>query len=242
MTQHSPTTLEELNAFVDNELDSDERADLIKDIGRHEMIARQLAELYQLKNLVALSYRDPPLPSDRGPNVVRRPLAVRALAASLLLSLGISGGWVAQQNLAAHDAPRFSELAHSDARGELAATDKLVMHINALDDQRVQRVLDTAEQLLRKRHAEHRPMQIEVIANESGLGVLRADSPYAGRIAQLYSAHDGNISFKACGIAMAIAREDEGREVQLLPEAKPVDAALEQILRRLKSGWSYAKG
>jgi intracellular sulfur oxidation DsrE/DsrF family protein len=42
---------------------------------------------------------------------------------------------------------------------------------------------------------------------------------------------------------MQNARLSEGiDEVKLLPQAQKIDAALEQILRRLKAGWAYIRG
>lgn len=41
---------------------------------------------------------------------------------------------------------------------------------------------------------------------------------------------------------MENARLAEGAEVRLLPEARRVPVALEQILSRLREGWTYVRG
>ena len=70
--------------------------------------------------------------------------------------------------------------------------------------------------------------------------MLRKGSPYAKRIHQIVESNE-NVSFLACGIAMENAKLKEGHDITLIPDAHKIDAALEQILRRLKAGWLYVR-
>ena len=81
-------------------------------------------------------------------------------------------------------------------------------------------------------------MQLKFVANAEGLAVLRENSPYADRI-KLLSEQYNNVEFLACGIAMKTAQLKEKKEVVLLPEAKKIPAALNEILERLEAGWTY---
>ena len=85
-------------------------------------------------------------------------------------------------------------------------------------------------------------MQLEIVANAQGLAMLRDGSPFGKRIEAISNLYD-NVAFLACGIAIQNVRLKEGiDEVKLLPQAQQIDAALEQILRRLKAGWAYVRG
>ena len=83
-------------------------------------------------------------------------------------------------------------------------------------------------------------MDLEVVVNAQGLGLLRDNSPYASKVKKLVSDYD-NIAFLACGQAKENARLKEGRDIELLPEAVQVPAALDLILSRIKKGWLYVK-
>jgi intracellular sulfur oxidation DsrE/DsrF family protein len=110
-----------------------------------------------------------------------------------------------------------------------------------MDDARITKVLNETEHLLALSKQRDRPLQLEIVANASALGMLRKGSPYARRIHQLAS-ENANVTFLACGFAMENAKLKEGHEIKLIPDAHKVDAALEQILRRLKAGWLYVRG
>ena len=71
--------------------------------------------------------------------------------------------------------------------------------------------------------------------------MLRQGSPFTQRIEKIATQYH-NASFLACGIAMETAKLKEGREIQLIPVAQRVPAALDRILMRLEDGWMYIKG
>lgn len=71
--------------------------------------------------------------------------------------------------------------------------------------------------------------------------MLRAGSPFEGRIKSIVSKYD-NVTFLACGRAKILAGFIEGREIHLLPEAIEIPAAIDQILKRLQMGWTYIRG
>ena len=84
-------------------------------------------------------------------------------------------------------------------------------------------------------------MQLEVVANAEGLKLLRADtSPYPERIRRM-ALQFNNISFLACNRAIEKLRMN-GIDVHLLPEARVIPGALEEIVDRLQQGWVYIRG
>lgn len=232
---------EQLCTYVDNQLAAKERADVLAALKEDTELARQLNELQELKEWVRLAYQNPPQPvtveRNATPTSARQ---WRAAAASVVLLLvgGLTGWWLhtpTGDNLG----PRFHELAQAPSVAQ--SNGKVLIHISDMDPARITHALDEAETLLRDSRQHHHPLQLEVVANAAGLGLLRAGSPFRRRIQSLASQYD-NVAFLACGIAMENARLKEGHDVKLLPEAQPIDAALEQILRRLKAGWAYIRG
>ena len=118
---------------------------------------------------------------------------------------------------------------------------KILLHISTAAPERVNAALDAAEEILADSRERGKNTRLEIVANAEGLAMLREGSPYAQRIQRMIEQYE-SISFKACGIAMETANLKEGIEVKLLPEAERVDAALDQILTRLRQGWTYIRG
>lgn len=233
MTQESISNAQ-LNAFIDRQLDATERVEILAAVQQDNNLSQELAELSQLKEWVRFTYQQPPQPAIAAKSIF--PLqAVQGIAASLLLGLGVIGGWWAHTPV---PGPSFHELARFESIP--AASEKVLMHISKMDETKITTALDKAEQLLRASREKNRPLQLEIVANAEGLGLLRQGSPFSGRVQAISRQHD-NVAFLACGIAMENVRLKEGREAELLPEARKIDAALEQILRRLKQGWTYVK-
>ena len=116
----------------------------------------------------------------------------------------------------------------------------MILHIDSADRARAVRALDDAEQLLIADRNEGQTLQLEVIANAEALGILLTDSPYAQRIREIATRYD-NVSFLACGRTVEKFRLKNGMQAMLLPEVRVVSAALEQIVLRLRQGWTYVK-
>jgi intracellular sulfur oxidation DsrE/DsrF family protein len=79
---------------------------------------------------------------------------------------------------------------------------------------------------------------MEIVANGSGLDILRADvSQYAQRIEAL-RANYPNLTLVACGLTVQRLR-DQGVVVRRIPNTVVSTSALEQIVRRIHEGWTY---
>ena len=60
---------EQLNALLDNELDDAERARLFESIRNDKDLSARYCKLRQVKEMVTLSYNDPPLPKNGIPGL-----------------------------------------------------------------------------------------------------------------------------------------------------------------------------
>lgn len=240
MSEHERVTEEQLNAFLDGQLDARERQHVLEAVQNDEALARRLHELRLLMDEMSLAYHKPPgmerTPATSSRHASRLGLGVSAAA---LFLMGLFGAWFGQAMMQDGRPNSIRDIAGINTA--TSVPDKLIVHINAMDKSRIEKVLQTTETLLKANATREHPLRVEVIANAEGLGMLRRGSPYAKRIHAIAQS-DEHVRFLACGIAMEAARLKEGEEIALIPEAHKVDAALEQILRRLKQGWTYVKG
>lgn len=238
MSSNEPLSEERLGAFLDDQLDARERFLVLEALRRDEALAARVAELRRDMEMVALAYRDPPR-ADAAPAAVRRGGGRWTWVAGALLVAGVAAGWLVHGWLPGAQRAQLRDLAQLDPTAPGAR--KIILHLSSQEPARAQGALDALEEVLRASRERGEPVQIELIANAEGLGLLREGSLHAGRIRSLAERYD-NVSFLACGIAMEGARLSEQSEVKLIPEARRVPAALEQILTRLKQGWTYVRG
>jgi intracellular sulfur oxidation DsrE/DsrF family protein len=231
---------EELNALLDKELDADEEAQLLQAIAASGALQQRYEALRKTKSLFTQAYEEvpPPLLLPQKPTWTFSRTA-SAMVASILLLVGLYLGWLLEP-LFPHETPaRIQSMA--EINPALLQSNTILLHISTTEETRVEHVLQLAEALLTTAGKKHMPLQLEIVANADGLNILRKGSPYAGEISAL-SERFSNVRFLACGIAKKTAALKEGRAIELLPEAKDIPAALDQILRRLKEGWTYVRG
>lgn len=240
MSAQDQITSQQLNAYLDNELEQEERAHVLSALRNEPALSDELARLQRMNALITLAYESvpaPPVSAALPQPALSKPL--RLVAAVLVLVLGGIIGWLFHQ-----PAPESADLPFinlSQLNIKNPPDNKILIHINAMDDKRISKALDDTERLLKNAKEKGKPLQLEIVANASGLGMLRKGSPYTQRIQQI-AADNSNVSFLACGFAMENAKLKEGKDIPLIPQAQKVDAALEEILRRLKDGWLYVRG
>jgi len=238
MTSKHSISEEQLNAFIDNELDDSERLQVLEALREDEALSRHVAELQHDKELLRLVYRDPPLPRQRNPFPSSQRPHYLAVAASVLILVASLSAFIGYY-MSRPDTTTFENLA--TLKPNALPNDHILIHINSMDADRVSAVLDRTTKILETTRLQSHKPELEIVANAEGLGLLRAQSPYADKIHELVASHK-NVKFLACGIAMETARLKEGKPVELLPDAQRVPAALEQILLRLREGWTYVRG
>ena len=240
MSDHNLISDEQLNALLDNELDDEERTQILNSIAQNPNLQARYEELQRLKDMVVLAYRDVPQPKPDNP--AKRYFYKRyfnAFASAALLLLGIFGGWfigIYSDHTPESNIRKIEQINISNVNEE-----KILLHIGTNDSKRVQTALQSAEDLLHNSSTKHTHLILEVVANADGLSILRKGSPYAEKIATLTKEYE-NVKFLACGIAKQNAALKEGKTIELIPEAKDIPAALDQILNRLQEGWTYVRG
>ena len=158
-----------------------------------------------------------------------------AFAASVLILLGVTSGLFLRGFV--DPAPRPQTLAATGGAQTAAASENYILHVINGEPEQMKLALQRTRELLDAAESGHH-RQVEIVANEKGLDLLRSDiTPYADEISALANE---NVIFYAC--SKAIQRlEEKGIEVQLVPEAIPGYTALDRVVIRMKDGWQYIK-
>jgi len=219
---------EQVNAFVDDELDPEEKRRLLSETAECPELDHRLCQQRKLKELVKLAYEEVPRPKRSGPAPLGRGgWFGRGLAAAMLLAAGLALGFLGGQ-------------ATGGGAGELtvaAEPDRYLLHVASGEPADMAAALQRAEQLLASA-PDDGVRQVEIVANEKGLDMLRSDvTMFASEISVL-QAHD--VVFYAC--SKTIQRlEEHGVEVRLVPHAIASYTALDRVVMRMQEGWRYEK-
>lgn len=232
-----------LNAYLDNELASEERQRLIEDIRDNEGLRQRVCDLEQVRNMVSIAYHDLPEAEKNHGHITHRLPSYARIAAGFLIVCGLIGGWFGhtflQQNT--QTLLEFAEAVQVNQPVNQDQPWKVLLHVTSDDDYRLNALLNETESILREFKAKQRKVSIQILANGNGLKMLRGDtSPYAKRIAELQKNHD-NLVFMACAKAMARVQQKTGQTVPLLPNTQITPSALSEALNRQREGWTYIK-
>lgn len=228
-----PLSEERLNAYVDGELSGPEVGELIEAIAHDPELKRQVCELRLLKDMLRTSYRAPVVSPAQNPT---RPRPRQALAAVVLLAVGLSLGWLGRGWLVP-EAGWAQAVRLDPDRGDPG---RVVLHLDGSRQDGMRQAVDRAERLLRQAAAHGQALRLELVANSQGLDLFRAGrSSEAKRLAELRRQYP-NLVLVGCGQTIRRLRE-RGEDVRLLPGVEVAPAALDRIVERLHAGWVYLK-
>jgi hypothetical protein len=230
-----------LNALVDGQLDGVEAGRVFDAIHRDPGLERRVGELRLIKDLVRHAYRHESSPGSADRHPWRRDWRSLAVAAVALVAVGIGAGWNGHAWQQRDGDADLSRLAHrAGAVAQVAADNRVVLHLSSSAPERVSAMLDDAEGMLRASRASGRPIAIEILANNTGLDVLRVDVPGPSvRLASL-RAENPSLTLVACGQTIERLRE-RGVVVQLLPRTVVATSALDEVVKRIHEGWTYVR-
>ena len=226
MSQEREVSQEMQNAFVDGQLDAADWTALVERMGRDEALRRSVCELRTLKDMTRSAYAD--VHSGRAASVPDRARWARVAAVALAFA---ATGWLA------HDALAPGRVL-TELRG--VAADRILVHIASSRGEVVDPALQEVEDYLHDARAAGRPVKVEIVANSTGMDILRADtSAYAARLERLRAAYP-NLTYIACNQTADRLRE-KGATVTLLPGVQVAPTALDEIVKRMQEGWVYIR-
>jgi intracellular sulfur oxidation DsrE/DsrF family protein len=229
---NDPRISDELKcAFVDGELGRAEWARVAEQAQRDERLRDDLCGLRSVKELVQHAY---PAAAQRA-----RPSASQWGAVAALCLVSVAAGWFGK----AAWSPDTIELERALTAGATLREiqgDRIVVHVSTSRRETIATALEEAEDALRAARQEGRRLQLEIVANSSGLDMFRADAaPFPARLATLQATYPG-VTLVACNQTIDRLRE-KGIEVRLLPGVQVAPSALDQVVKRLQGGWAYVR-
>lgn len=226
-----------LGAYIDNELDAEERTAIQERLATDSELRARACELWQLKQMIRGAY---PLPRRKkektrsGSDPSAAPRWPHALAASLFVAIGAISGWFANE--------RFEPVRQFERQLDAIRAEggRVVLHLFSDEPSRMEAALQMAERFASARDDQGHPFRVEFLANGPGLHLLRqGGSPYADRVEALRRRH-ANLRLVACREAIARMQE-RGIEVTLLPGVEVAVSAEKELSARLTQGWRYVQ-
>jgi intracellular sulfur oxidation DsrE/DsrF family protein len=229
---------EELNRFVDGQLDDKDRRRLESHLAADSALAEKVRQYRSIDQALRDAYDDVEPPQRRMIAETVRATGGHSLAlAALLLPLGVFVGWIVHANLPVakiHEPLAGGISLPAEGREHL----NTVLHIDVDERAAAEKLLDRVETILTAYAGEE--IQVEVVANAAGLNLLRADrSAVAQRVSAMMDKYD-NLMFLAC--ANTIKRlAEKGEYVQLIGRSRAGETAIDHVVNRLRAGWTYVK-
>ena len=131
---------------------------------------------------------------------------------------------------------RFAELD-----GDRHDLQRVILHLSSDDPARMDNALTQLERLLELNAAKGSPAALELIVNGDGLEMIREEtSPYSRRVNLLLNRYH-NVAILACKKALEAFKQREGNQAKLLPGVSRASSALDQVIMRLREGWTYVR-
>lgn len=153
-------------------------------------------------------------------------LANRTFAAALI----VAGLVIAPVLAYAQSAPK--QAAQKQA-AQKATRYKVVLQVSDADPAKWNLALNNARNV--QEDLGKGNVAVEIVAYGPGLGMLKADSKVADRLAQ---ALDGNIGLMACENTM---RNTNTTKADMYSGIRYVDAGVVHIMKRQRAGWAYIR-
>ncbi len=229
---------EAINSYVDNQLTPEEKIRFYQELEQDSAVAQYACRLRSLREMVQDAYNPSTLPPPSSQRQQRKKLSCYGIAAALLMFVvGACVGWFSRGGLPEQ---HMATATPASWNTPVARAHNVLLHISDDDPQHFRTAMAEAKQMLARAHAQGVALHLEILTNDSGLDLLRTSlSPYRQEIAQLARRYP-NVAFLACGKTLQHLRE-RGVHYRLLPQAKVVPSALDEIVQRMESGWVYVR-
>jgi intracellular sulfur oxidation DsrE/DsrF family protein len=238
-------TDEQLNLFIDNQLDMAEKDAIRHSILEDAVLRERVCQLKAVRELVGYAYENVPESEAAGTasHAQHGRYLWKGVAAGLLLALGMLAGWFvndtarSMQIASAADVFQYYKNTAPVDRTER----RIILHVTTGEISAVNGALDEAEQLLASYRQAGTPMKLDIVTYKDGINMLRVGvSPYVGRIEDIIDNND-NVSLYACRRSLVKAAKKEGKPIVMMEKAVTDKSAQELISERLKKGWIYIK-
>ena len=127
----------------------------------------------------------------------------------------------------------FGLVPDSSAQAQKADRHKVILQVSDNDPAKWNLALNNARNIQQDLGKDN--VDVEIVAYGPGLGMLKAESKVAGRLAQ---ALDNNVGLMACENTM---RNTKVKRDDMYGGISYVDAGVVHIMKRQREGWAYVR-
>ncbi|BCN92273.1 hypothetical protein THMIRHAM_00580 [Thiomicrorhabdus immobilis] len=220
-----------LHAYLDGELSHDECVEVEKALEKDADLRQEFEKYKLLKSNMLKAYNDITVPPKNHPKAnqkTRKSLwnIPNTAVASLVFGLVIGAGLykiVLFQNQAM---PALQQ----------AMSENYLVHIDSDSPDKQKQAVKEIEALLETVGAN---AKVDLISNYNGVQLFDVNNPNSPELSRLLEKYD-NLTLFACKRALDRARK-LGKPVKLMPNVKHEQPAIDAVVERLNSGWSYIK-
>lgn len=234
---------EHLNAYIDDQLDANEKAEILDALRHDSELSQRVCKLQKLKNLVQLSYQSIDIPErHKEKSNITPPTKFKWFAAaSFFIALGSIAGWVSHQSMSPASLIDMAQVTHTPSATNNSENWKLMLHVSTANPNRLNIVLKEAEALLEEYSHSARKLELEILTNSDGLALVNdTGKNYNEHLQQLQQKYD-NLAVMVCGQTLKRVQREQGKKLTLLPGANIVPSSINQVVKRQRSGWSYIR-
>ena len=234
---------EHLNAFIDNQLNTTEKSEILDAIRHDSELSQRVCKLQKLHNLIQLSYESVEVPEHhRSQSIPAKSKRVKWMAAaSFFLMLGTLVGWVSHQAMNPTNLSDIIQISHNSNTAIDSENWKLMLHVSTARSNKLNILLNEAEALLKKYANSSQKLELEILANSEGVALVANNGhDYNKRLLRLQQKYN-NLAVLVCGETLHRIQHNQGNTLNLLPNTKVVPSAISQIIKRQRGGWSYIK-
>ncbi|AHF00855.1 hypothetical protein THIAE_02870 [Thiomicrospira aerophila AL3] len=219
----------EIDQYVDDELDINERLAFEKNLQNDANAKEQVCVKRHIKAQISQHYKKiSPLNSHTTqtvhlthskPNIIPSWRYIAAGLAGLLLGMMLNFSYPDQN----HNTPIAQP------------SNKFVIHLDNNQQDKMVASLQKASQLLNQQPN----TQVQIITNHEGIELFNAQNAMADEIITLVEQHQ-NLELIACRRTLERIGQ-EGKTFNLLPAVRVDEPAVDEVVKRLKSGWTFIK-
>ena len=128
----------------------------------------------------------------------------------------------------------FADTQFAEPKPSLEAPRQIVFSVTSGDDEAINHVLSSANNVLKFYGPEK--VQLEIVAYSGGIRMLLKENPKIAERVRTLMLYD--VTFVACGNTM---RTKNITESQLIEDTEVVTAGIVEMIERVKEGWIYIK-
>lgn len=227
-----------LGAYVDGLLDAEGCETVLQAMENDTEIRDAVYRIRRAKDLMKLGFDGvkPPFAGQQKTKPVlqiQRPLFAVASVAAFAAFFGV--GLLSHHY---YDDYRESQSGLAKASTARQQADRVLLHISESDPIQFAELLEYAERFVQEHKADG--SQIEVVANATGIDMLREDfSPYNREIIALMEKYE-NVKFIACAHRLKVLRA-EGAEPVIIEGVTTDVSFMDLVIDHMESGWKYIK-